>query len=418
MSYKIKKNHTLREYNKKYGNRNLSEVSKIDADKKSSLLDGKKWWLIDDTYYEVPSNKGIFGWFLNLGSAGRIIICCLTGIGVVTAVAVPTIITFNNKNNTSLYTVTFDTDGGSSIPSQAVYKNKCATEPANPTKEFTLEDNYPFKEWQLDGVKFNFSTPITNNITLKASYNTVKWYDDNNYVANLSESNIGLTRGVMVNNQVHKVRLIGINHDDLADGSGNKAHTTWEFANLISDSNGYSLATQWHDTNDAPQNQDFLNSSIRKALTSEGNFTRPSGNNILFATKGETQWNNSYTNTILSMLPNGLQNQLKLVNKPVGTGTDYTETTYSDKLFLLSSKEMGYINANDKGFGETYSYYSGHTTETDAIRIKKQVNSEDKAYTNSVEIPDGKGQIYVKKTTKCSCVGGGQIEPIQAVPHL
>lgn len=61
------------------------------------------------------------------------------------------------------FTVTFDSDGGSAVASQEIVKGQKATEPAAPTK-----DGYTFVEWQLDGVRFDFDTAITGNITLKA----------------------------------------------------------------------------------------------------------------------------------------------------------------------------------------------------------------------------------------------------------
>lgn len=64
---------------------------------------------------------------------------------------------------TEKYTVTFNTNGGSSVGSQQVAKGSYASKPSNPTKT-----GYTFVEWQLNGQTFNFSTPITSNITLTA----------------------------------------------------------------------------------------------------------------------------------------------------------------------------------------------------------------------------------------------------------
>ena len=67
------------------------------------------------------------------------------------------------------YTVSFDTNGGSSISSQQVVKGSYATKPSNPTKT-----GYNFVEWQLNGKTFSFTTPITSNITLKAIWEQVQ----------------------------------------------------------------------------------------------------------------------------------------------------------------------------------------------------------------------------------------------------
>ena len=73
----------------------------------------------------------------------------------------------NNNNNTTTtkYTVTFDSQGGSSVPSQTVIKGGKVTKPTNPTK-----DGYDFLGWLLADGYYNFSNPVNSNITLKASW--------------------------------------------------------------------------------------------------------------------------------------------------------------------------------------------------------------------------------------------------------
>ena len=66
------------------------------------------------------------------------------------------------------YTVSFNTDGGSPVPSQSVEYEGYATRPADPTK-----DGYIIKEWQLNGVVYNFDVPVTEDITLTAVWDKV-----------------------------------------------------------------------------------------------------------------------------------------------------------------------------------------------------------------------------------------------------
>lgn len=67
------------------------------------------------------------------------------------------------------FEVTFNADGGKPTPDkQTVKEGEKATEPA-PT-ENPKKTGYTFKEWQKDGAKFDFSTAITENITLKAAW--------------------------------------------------------------------------------------------------------------------------------------------------------------------------------------------------------------------------------------------------------
>ena len=66
-------------------------------------------------------------------------------------------------NEVTKYTVTFNSNGGSSVASQTVNEGGKATKPTNPTKS-----GYTFVEWQLDGKTYNFDSAVTGNITLTA----------------------------------------------------------------------------------------------------------------------------------------------------------------------------------------------------------------------------------------------------------
>ena len=69
-----------------------------------------------------------------------------------------------------LLTVTFSTGGGTPVESQSVEKGRAATEPPAPAKTGSV-----FSGWYTDSglsTKFNFSTPITDNITLYAKWKT------------------------------------------------------------------------------------------------------------------------------------------------------------------------------------------------------------------------------------------------------
>lgn len=66
-----------------------------------------------------------------------------------------------------VYTVSFDSKGGTKVDSQIVEHGSTATKPGNPHR-----NDYTFKGWYLDGKKFDFSTPITGDITLVARWAT------------------------------------------------------------------------------------------------------------------------------------------------------------------------------------------------------------------------------------------------------
>ncbi|MFR7590840.1 MAG: InlB B-repeat-containing protein [Longibaculum sp.] len=66
------------------------------------------------------------------------------------------------------YTVTFHSDGGTSIPTQTIKYNDKIIKPANPTK-----DGFVFKGWYTDSAltnEYNFDTQVQKNIDLYAKY--------------------------------------------------------------------------------------------------------------------------------------------------------------------------------------------------------------------------------------------------------
>ena len=65
------------------------------------------------------------------------------------------------------YTVTFNANGGSAVPSQTVNENATASQPATPTYS-----GRTFLGWYLDGVLYDFTTPVTGDITLTAYWSS------------------------------------------------------------------------------------------------------------------------------------------------------------------------------------------------------------------------------------------------------
>lgn len=71
----------------------------------------------------------------------------------------------------TLYSVTFNTDGGSNVNAQKIEKDKTATKPENPTKA-----GFMFVKWvDANGNEFDFATKITADVALKAV-----WASDTN----------------------------------------------------------------------------------------------------------------------------------------------------------------------------------------------------------------------------------------------
>ena len=77
------------------------------------------------------------------------------------------------------YTVTFVTNGGSSVDTQTVYKNGKVKKSQAPTR-----NNYTFDGWYYNGQEYNFNNLVTSNLTLEA-----KWKGNYNFSFEPDESN-------------------------------------------------------------------------------------------------------------------------------------------------------------------------------------------------------------------------------------
>lgn len=74
--------------------------------------------------------------------------------------------TDNNNSQTVYYTVRFNVNGGTtSILSQHVVSGQRAVPPNNPVRS-----GYTFNGWKLGGNNYDFTNPITSNITLVADW--------------------------------------------------------------------------------------------------------------------------------------------------------------------------------------------------------------------------------------------------------
>lgn len=72
------------------------------------------------------------------------------------------------KPDVIYFTITFDTTGGSEVNPITVESGGTALRPGDP-----VMDGYVFKEWQLNGVLYDFSQPVTSDITLTAIWEEV-----------------------------------------------------------------------------------------------------------------------------------------------------------------------------------------------------------------------------------------------------
>lgn len=80
-------------------------------------------------------------------------------------------ITLTAKWTVKMYTVTYDTDGGSAVAASSVTHNRRLSAPAAPTRE-----GYDFAGWYRDGVAYDFDTVVLADFTLVAHW-TIKHYN-------------------------------------------------------------------------------------------------------------------------------------------------------------------------------------------------------------------------------------------------
>lgn len=232
-----------------------------------------------------------------------------------------------------------------------------------------------------------------------------KWYLDQDFLDSLTKDDVGIIRKLEVNGVEHRVRLIGIDHDTLSNDSNKKAHTTWEFADLISDRNGFSLTTFWNDVESENPSiyphtyipcGNYFDSSIRYALVGKYDDVEPSHG--WYEKKGIKK-SKIYTKPVIDMLPSDLVEKIKPVEKKVtiydsnNPGDPIVETC-DDKLFILSFQELGSPDYKVADVGTQYDYYEGAGTgnTTDLRRIKRQIKykEEQGAVLEATNIEDGK----------------------------
>ena len=92
------------------------------------------------------------------------------------------------------YTVKFDSQGGTSAEEAKVQENEKVSEPS------VTKDGYTFDGWYLDSEKFDFGTPITKDITLKA-----KWVENGKInVTFMADDKVYKTSSVKENTKVSK----------------------------------------------------------------------------------------------------------------------------------------------------------------------------------------------------------------------
>ena len=99
----------------------------------------------------------------------------ITVVSVAIVIAMAISVFLLTKNTNTIYTISFNTDGGNQIVSQQVKEGEKIEKPSNPTKK-----GYEFLGWYLNSSYFNFDTPVEGNLTLQAKWKEIIVEDDKN----------------------------------------------------------------------------------------------------------------------------------------------------------------------------------------------------------------------------------------------
>ena len=103
-------------------------------------------------------------------------------------------------------TITFDSDGGSSIESQGVKKGNNATKPNDPTKE-----GYTFLGWYYDNKEWNFiDDVVTDNITLVAKWQCHFRYEVRNKAVTITSLTNTSSTHIVIPSTIDKKKVTSI----------------------------------------------------------------------------------------------------------------------------------------------------------------------------------------------------------------
>ena len=176
------------------------------------LIDGKALSKPGEAFLNVWGNKGYFTFRPGNNSATKITI--LAGCQFPTYNALRTgakevyvtteDVTFvkdssgNWVKDEGSYNVVFKVDG-TTYDTQKIEKGGCATAPAAPTKASTEPYDYTFDGWYLNGVKYSFSTPVNQAITLEAKFTqTLKEGDHKTSVRSINYARDNVTNCMLI----------------------------------------------------------------------------------------------------------------------------------------------------------------------------------------------------------------------------
>ena len=227
------------------------------------------------------------------------------------------------------YTVTFNSDGGSSVESQRIEKGKTVLKPTNPIKE-----GYTFSNWYNGNSAFDFSTPINSDITLKASWSKNSTEEGNSDNDESDEENNTESGEISENKKVYTI-IFNIN-----DGSDNPITKTQS----IEEGKASSLTTT-------------VSLAFTRAgyVFSEWN-TAQNGSGTKYSDGAEITLNSNLTLFAQWTAGNGTRYTVKHYQQNI---TDDNYTLIENDTQILTGKTGSSTNANSK----TYEGFTAQTFE-------------------------------------------------------
>lgn len=329
-------------------------------------------------------------------------------------------------------TVTFDTNGGNTIPSQTISWGGKVSRPTNPSKY-----GYTFKAWhQNDGTLFDFNTEITKDITIYAYWESkeiqIRYSLDGNIIDELTtKANVGTIYKPSTNvlngreNYSDKI-LLGYTYNNGGKVNYNESITIPDNGNLTLNVvyvNNNSIKCEVSQTiKDKECNQfddDFYTNTtgnITAKITSENSSGSPSINCSISGSNTSSKNGNTYTvnsekegtNTISASMTLSKDGVFRIINKEFRITVDRTVPVLNSaeyqyywlRFTILANVTEGNlytVRIGSSQYTAAYSYTDGNIRITGATKddcYNTKIILEDKAGNVSVDyyIKDGKLQ--------------------------
>lgn len=238
-----------------------------------------------------------------------------------------------------------------------------------PSHLYVTVNNEPVAfNYTIDEFNKNEGTLIIDKLLLKGDIKVIlqlekktNWYefsdwwnycsDSKDGIITATKDDIGIERLVKINGLMHKVRLIGLDHNNPLF-SNLAAHCTFEFSNVITNSDGTPYTTIYNEV----ENTNYPESDLHILLN--GDSEEKTG--------------------IIELFPEGLKDKIQTVHKYVATAlmsNEFTRDDFDTKLFPLAHSEVASSEEYAMNEGEKYDYYE----KSSMTRIKETAGNNPSA---------------------------------------